>query len=119
MRPWHGNRKYGELAPKPQAIWQDKKTRWRNVAIDVRGKMRHLRVHVSGPFLRKGAAECPLMLIVVKGKHRRGKRAYRRQAAALFGECGSGCGGTLELTSPFRYLALLGVATLGSRSRSP
>ena len=79
MRPWHGNRKYGELAPKPQAIWQDKKTRWRNVAIDVRGKMRHLRVHVSGPFLRKGAAECPLMLIVVKGKHRRGKRAYRRQ----------------------------------------
>lgn len=75
----HGNRKYGERAPTPQSIWQNKKTRWRDVNIAVRGKMRHLRVHVSGPFLRKGAAACPLMLIVVQGKHRRGKRTYRRQ----------------------------------------
>ena len=77
----HGNRKYGELAPKPQAIWQDNKTRWRDIDIDVRGKTRHLQVHVSGPFLRKGAADCPLMLIVVRGKKRRNKhgRLYRRQ----------------------------------------
>jgi hypothetical protein len=71
----HGNRKYGKRAPQPQARWQDKKTRWRNVNVDVRGKTRHLKVHVSGPFVRKGAAHCPLMLIVVRGKHRRG---YRR-----------------------------------------
>lgn len=77
----HGNRKYGERARQPQTIWQDKKTRWQQVNIDVRGKTRHLEVHVSGPFLRKGAAECPLMLIVVRGKQRKNKhgRLYRRQ----------------------------------------
>lgn len=69
----HGNRKYGDRAPQPQAIWQDKKTRWRNVDIEVRGKTRHLNVHVSGPLLRKGAADCPLILIVVRGKKRQNK----------------------------------------------
>lgn len=77
----HGNRKYGERAPQPQAIWQDKKTRWRDRTIEVRSKTRHLQVHISGPFLRKGAADCPLMLLVVRGKKRKNKhgRSYRRQ----------------------------------------
>jgi hypothetical protein len=77
----HGNRKYGERAPQPQAIWQDKKTRWRDVNIDVRGRTRHLQVHVTGPLLRKGASDCPLMLIIVRGKKRKNKhgRIYRRQ----------------------------------------
>jgi hypothetical protein len=77
----HGNRKYGERGPQPQAIWQDKHTRWRDVTLDVRGKTRHLQVCVRGPFVRKGAADTPLMLIVVRGKQRKNKqgRTYRRQ----------------------------------------
>lgn len=77
----HGNRKYGKRAPQPQAIWQTKKTRWQAVNIDVRGKTRHLEVHVSGPLLRQGAPDRPLMLIVVRGKKRKNKHGhlYRRQ----------------------------------------
>ncbi len=72
----HGNRKYGKRAPAPQAIWQNKKTRWREVILDVRGKTRHLQVHVTGPFLRKAAPDRPLILLVVRGKQ---GRSYRRQ----------------------------------------
>jgi hypothetical protein len=77
----HGNRKYGQRAPQPQAIWQNKKTPWRQLNLEVRGKTRHLEVHVSGPFLRKGAPDCPLLLIVVRGKKRKNKHGhlYRRQ----------------------------------------
>jgi hypothetical protein len=77
----HGNRKYGERAPSPQAIWQDRKTRWRAMRLEVRGKTRHLQVQVSGPLLRQGAPDCPLFLIVVRGKKRKNKHGhtYRRE----------------------------------------
>lgn len=76
----HGNRKYGARARPPQAIWQDKKTRWRAVNIDVRGQTRHLQVHVTGPLLRRGAPDCPLILLIVRGKKRKNKQGqlYRR-----------------------------------------
>jgi hypothetical protein len=76
----HGNRKYGLRAATPQHIWQTNK-RWRNLDIVVRSKTRHLQVHVSGVFVRKGAPDCPLFLIVVRGKQRKNKhgRTYRRQ----------------------------------------
>jgi len=65
----HGNRKYGERALSPQDIWQNRKTRWRKVKLHVRRKIRHLQYYVSEPLLREGAAERPLFLIVVRGKH--------------------------------------------------
>lgn len=60
-------RKYGERALSPQQVWQQHHG-WRKLELTVRGKVRHLQVKVEGPFLRKGAAERPLMLIVVRGK---------------------------------------------------
>ena len=76
----HGNRKYGARAAPPQGVWQTNK-RWRAIAIDVRGRTRHLQVCVRGPFLRKGAPAVPLWLIVVRGKKRTNKHGHstRRQ----------------------------------------
>ncbi|MDQ7034107.1 MAG: transposase [Anaerolineae bacterium] len=65
----HANRKYGERAPAPQDIWRNRKTKWRKLKLDVRGKTRRLQYHIMGPVLRKGVSERPLFLIVVRGKH--------------------------------------------------
>lgn len=76
----HGNRKYGERAATPQEVWQTNK-RWQHIDIEVRGRTRHLQVCVRGVFVRKGAPDKPLFLIVVRGKKRKNKygRYYRRQ----------------------------------------
>jgi hypothetical protein len=76
----HGNRKYGRRAPTPQQVWQTNK-RWRPLDIQVRGRTRHLQVCVGGVFVRKGAPDTPLFLIVVRGKQRKNQygRYYRRQ----------------------------------------
>jgi hypothetical protein len=76
----HGNRKYGKRAATPQQIWQTNR-RWQSVDLEVRGLTRHLQVCVQGVFVRKGAADIPLFLIVVRGKKRKNKqgRPYRRQ----------------------------------------
>lgn len=76
----HGNRKYGERAPTPQEVWRTHK-RWQHHTLNVRGRTRHLQVCVRGVFVRKGAPETPLFLIVVRGKKRKNKygRLYRRQ----------------------------------------
>jgi hypothetical protein len=66
--PAHGNRKYGARALTPQQVWQNRRG-WRKVTIEVRGKRRRLHVKVLGPVVRKPAADCPLFLIVVRGKH--------------------------------------------------
>ena len=60
-------RKYGERAPTPQEVWQTRRG-WRQLTLGVRGRERHLQVKVQGPFLRQGAPDCPLMLLVVRGK---------------------------------------------------
>jgi hypothetical protein len=60
-------RVYGERAATPQAVWQERKG-WRALTLVVRGRKRHLQVKVRGVFLRKGAPDCPLFLIVVRGK---------------------------------------------------
>lgn len=76
----HGNRKYGQRTATPQHIWQTNK-RWQKMTLEVRGRSRHLDVCVRGPCIRQGAPDCPLFLIVVRGKQRRNKygRIYRRQ----------------------------------------
>ena len=68
------NRLYGERAPTPADYWQQRQG-WRPLSLHVRGKTRHLQVKVAGPFLRKGAAQRPLFLIIVRGK---GNRRTRR-----------------------------------------
>jgi hypothetical protein len=68
------NRRYGERAPAPADYWRER-TGWRPLQLQVRGKPRHLQVKVAGPFLRKGAPDRPLFLIIVRGK---GNRRTRR-----------------------------------------
>ena len=74
-------RKYGARGPTPQAQW-GQRTGWTPRTIRVRGRDRHLRIKVSGPWLVKPAPACPLFLLVVAGSHRRTDR-YRRQPLAF------------------------------------
>lgn len=71
------NRKYGERAASPQQQWRVR-TGWQRLTLTVRGRDRHLRVKVSGPYLRKGAAQRPLFLILVGGKVVSGRQKRRR-----------------------------------------
>lgn len=93
------NRKYGERAPKPTEIWKERKG-WRYLEIEVRGRVRHLQVKVEGPFLRKGAPDCPLFLIVVRGK--KNKRTRRQPLPFLVNASHSANG--LELPLPTKTL---------------
>lgn len=74
-------RKYGERGPTPQALWQHR-AGWTTRSVRVRGRDRHLRVKVTGPWLVKPAPACPLFLLVVAGSHQRTDR-YRRQPLAF------------------------------------
>jgi hypothetical protein len=65
----HPNRKYGIRAPTPQQHWNTK-SGWKHLTLGVRGKDRHLQYQVAGPYLRQGAPDRPLFLIVVRGKDR-------------------------------------------------
>jgi hypothetical protein len=60
-------RRYGHRAATPQTIWQERHG-WKKLTVAVRGRERHLQVKVRGVLVRKGAAHCPLFLIVVRGK---------------------------------------------------
>ena len=60
-------RLYGERAPTAQALWSQRRG-WRKLTLEVRNQTRHLQVKVYGPFLRRSAPNCPLMLILVRGK---------------------------------------------------
>lgn len=68
------HRRYGKRALTPQQVWQQP-LGWRKLDLTIRGRVRHLQVKVEGPCLRHGAPQCPLMLIVVRGKkHQRTRR---------------------------------------------
>jgi len=74
----HGNRRYGERAPTPQAFWRSRKG-WRSTRLVIRGRERRLQYRVEGPFLRHGAPDTPLILIIVRGQTytRHGRRVHR------------------------------------------
>lgn len=72
---------YGDRGPTPQTLWQQR-TGWTPLVLRVRGRTRHLRVRVTGPWLVKPAPTCPLYLLVVAGSHHRADR-YRRQPLAF------------------------------------
>lgn len=63
----HRSRKYGQRAPEPQAFWREK-VGWKGTTLVLRGRQRRLQYRVEGPFLRKGAANTPLFLLIVRGK---------------------------------------------------
>lgn len=73
----HANRKYGERASTPQEFWQQR-SGWRKVCLLIRGRQRNLQYRLEGPFLRKGAPQRPLFLLIVRGqtytKHGRRKQ---------------------------------------------
>jgi hypothetical protein len=60
-------RKYGETAPKPQDYLRQKQG-WKFTSLTIRGRERRLRYRVEGPFLRRGAPQVPLFLIIVGGQ---------------------------------------------------
>lgn len=59
-------RKYGERAPTPQEQLH-LAGGWQRCTVEVRGRTLPLRYRVEGPFLRKGAPDRPLFLLVVGG----------------------------------------------------
>jgi hypothetical protein len=101
----HRNRKYGERAPTPQQVWGER-TGWQKLNIVVRGKTRHLQVKVRGAFRRKGAADTPLMLIVVRGKRRTtpSGRTYRRPPLPFLVNAVQNDQGEWELPLPLETL---------------
>lgn len=71
-------RKYGERAPTPQEQRADSAD-WQDIVCQVRGRARHLRVKVTGPWVVRRAATHPLFLITVAGIDRqRGARRVHR-----------------------------------------
>jgi len=94
------NRKYGERAPAPTDYWRERKG-WRRLNLLVRGRTRHLQVKVAGPFLRKGAADRPLFLLIVRGK---GNKRTRRQPLPFLVNAVQGTAGNWELPLPVAEL---------------
>lgn len=104
---WHlpgpearSNRLYGERALTPAAYW-GQHSGWRRLVLLVRGKPRHLQVKVAGPFLRQGAAERPLFLIVVRGKS---NQRTRRQPLPFVVNAVQNAAGKWELPLPVAEL---------------
>lgn len=78
------HRRYGERGPTPAQILQTR-TGWRTIPTWVRGRMLHLHVHTSGPWLVKPAPDQPVFLLVVRGigRHRLGRWGQREPAVLL------------------------------------
>jgi len=76
-------RQYGERAPRPDA-WVGRREGWQFAPIAVRGRTVGARYRVEGPYLRRGAAERPLFLLVVSGSRRATGRYHRRRRPAYF-----------------------------------
>ncbi len=73
------HRKYGQPASKPDAYLKERSS-WLTTTLTVRARQRRMVYRVEGPFIRRGAPECPVFLIVVRGQSwkRRGSRGRRK-----------------------------------------
>ena len=78
------HRRYGERGPTPEQTLQTR-SGWRQIPTPVRGRLLHLRVHTSGPWLVKPAPDQPVFLLVVRGigRARQGRRGLRKPAFLL------------------------------------
>jgi hypothetical protein len=70
-------RRYGERGPTPQQVLA-KRTGWQRLCVRVRGREVRPLIHLSGPWLVRGAPFCPVMLLVVRGVDH-GQGTSRRQ----------------------------------------
>lgn len=73
---------YGEQGPTPQQTLHQR-TGWQTLTFPVRGRQRTVRATVTGPWVVRGAAAQPVLLVVVKGIDR-GQGATRRQRDPQF-----------------------------------
>lgn len=74
-------RRYGARGPTPhQTLHQ--RSGWHVVTLRVRGRERHLRVRMSGPWLVKPVPDRPLFLLTVAGSRRHSRR-YTREPLYL------------------------------------
>ena len=69
---------YGPKSRKPHE-WLHEQAGWRRADLQVRGRRVSPRYRVEGPFVLKQAPECPVFLIVVKG--RRAQRRHKETAS--------------------------------------
>lgn len=71
-------RKYGDRAATPQQLWRSHQG-WRKIKLLIRGHTRRLQYRVEGPFVRQGAADTPLFLLIVRGQtyQRHSRRKHR------------------------------------------
>ncbi len=78
------HRRYGVRGPTPEQTLHAR-SGWRTLPTWVRGRLLHLRVHVSGPWLVKPAPDQPVFLLVVHGIGRvtQGRRGRREPAFLL------------------------------------
>lgn len=74
--------RYGERGPTPQQVVPTRRG-WIQTAFLVRGRRVTPQVHLSGPWLVKGAPFTPVMLLVVRGVDR-GRGTTRRQREPSF-----------------------------------
>jgi hypothetical protein len=78
------HRRYGTRGPTPEQLLHVR-CGWRTRPTWVRGRLLHLRVHTSGPWLVKPAPDQPVFLLVVRGIGRahQGRRGRREPAFLL------------------------------------
>ena len=93
-------RLYGERAAAPQAMWRTARG-WQSLTLLVRGRPRHLQVKVRGVFVRRGAPNTPLFLIVVRGKQ---NRHTRREPLPFLVNAQPAANGTWQLPLPIETL---------------
>lgn len=72
--------KYGPRAPRPDAwIKPGVKEGWHRIEVCVRGHLRRMCYRVEGPYLREGAPERPVFLLVVRGQVWYSDKARKRR----------------------------------------
>ena len=73
----HGNRKYGRRARAPHE-WLKKRKLFKKKKVTIRGQERMMSYRVRGPFVREGASNHPMYLLVIGGgKRPEGSRRQR------------------------------------------
>ena len=105
--PVHRGRKalYGERGLTPQAQGLEHGA-WQTCIIRVRGKDRHLRIQITGPWLVKPAAMHPLMLVSIGGIDRGPRRSRRSRDRMHFLVNARQTATGWELPYPVEQLAL-------------
>ena len=90
----HRNRKYGERAPTPQSFWQQR-SGWTRITLVLRGRERTLQYKVKGLFVRKGAPQRPLFLLIIRGQTytKYGRTKHREPVPYLVNAVPDGAGG--------------------------